>query len=377
MSIAAYPITTKEMQWQTSDSFSYTITETKGLSFLYIGKKNEAPAVFESIFHAGFYAENMLQAETRLTGFTLHSIPDVILINIQLNKAEHQRFCSFLKERNFFSRSVIIYNEKKLDLPRIQFLKEKGLVDDIIDLDSPMVNYASKISFLQKVKEQPREESKRIRIGQSPARSVLFFFKRLFDIVVLSVLILLASPFLILIPILIRLESKGAVIYNSRRAGKGFRIFNFYKFRTMVVDADKKIDSLSHLNQYSESGTGAKFLKISNDPRVTRIGKVLRNTSLDELPQLFNVLKGDMSLVGNRPLPLYEASTLTTNDFVERFMAHAGITGLWQVKKRGKSDMSVEERINLDISYARKSSMFFDLWIIAQTPTALFQKTNV
>jgi lipopolysaccharide/colanic/teichoic acid biosynthesis glycosyltransferase len=124
-------------------------------------------------------------------------------------------------------------------------------------------------------------------------------------------------------------------------------------------------------------GTGPKFFKISNDPRITKVGKVLRNTSLDELPQLFNVLKGDMSLVGNRPLPLYEASTMTTNEFVERFMAPSGITGLWQIKKRGKSDMSVEERMNLDIAYARKSTLLYDFWIMAQTPTALLQKSDV
>jgi len=87
-------------------------------------------------------------------------------------------------------------------------------------------------------------------------------------------------------------------------------------------------------------------------------------------------LKGDMSLVGNRPLPIYEATTLTTNEFAERFMAPAGITGLWQIKKRGKVNMSAEERINLDIQYARKYCLLMDMYIIAQTPFALFQKTN-
>ena len=177
-----------------------------------------------------------------------------------------------------------------------------------------------------------------------------------------------------LIAIAIRLETRGPIFYNSKRAGRGFRVFKFYKFRTMEVNADAKIAALSHLNQYGE---GAKFFKISNDPRITRVGRFLRNTSLDELPQLMNVLKGDMSLVGNRPLPLYEASALTTNEFVERFMAPAGITGLWQIKKRGKSDMSTEERIGLDILYAKNSNLLYDLWIMALTPKALLQKTDV
>jgi lipopolysaccharide/colanic/teichoic acid biosynthesis glycosyltransferase len=144
------------------------------------------------------------------------------------------------------------------------------------------------------------------------------------------------------------------------------------------MDADTLIENLGHLNQYQESYDGkAKFLKIINDPRITRVGKFLRKTSLDELPQLFNVLKGDMSLVGNRPLPLYEASTLTTNEYIPRFMAPAGITGLWQVTKRGYEAMSANERINLDILYAKKRSFLLDLKILMLTPKALFQESDV
>ena len=191
------------------------------------------------------------------------------------------------------------------------------------------------------------------------------------------VLLLIAMPVFLLIAIAIKLESRGPVFYNAKRAGRGFKIFKFFKFRTMVVNADKKIETLAHLNQYGQGNNGAKFFKIANDPRITKVGKFLRNTSLDELPQLFNVLKGDMSLVGNRPLPLYEAATLTTNEFVERFMAPAGITGLWQIKKRGRSEMSIDERIGLDISYARQANLLYDFWIMARTPAALLQKTDV
>src|SRR5690606_7551932 len=114
------------------------------------------------------------------------------------------------------------------------------------------------------------------------------------------------------------------------------------------------------------------FIKISNDPRVTKVGKILRNTSIDELPQLFNVLKGDMSIVGNRPLPLYEAEKITTDAFAMRFLAPAGITGLWQVTKRGKSDMSEEERMQLDNEYAKNYSFWRDIKIILRTVPALF-----
>ena len=119
-------------------------------------------------------------------------------------------------------------------------------------------------------------------------------------------------------------------------------------------------------------------MKIKDDPRVTRIGKHLRNLSIDELPQLWNVLKGDMSLVGNRPLPLYEAEKLTTDKYAMRFIAPAGITGLWQVSKRGgKGEMSEDERISLDNDYAKSYGLFFDLKLIFRTIPALFQKENV
>ncbi len=103
----------------------------------------------------------------------------------------------------------------------------------------------------------------------------------------------------------------------------------------------------------------------------------LRNTSLDELPQLINVLLGHMSLVGNRPLPLYEAATLTSDHWVNRFDAPAGMTGLWQIMKRGEDSMSIEERIELDITYAKNNSILVDLWIMVKTPFAMMQKTNV
>ena len=256
---------------------------------------------------------------------------------------------------------------------KAEFLLRQNMIDDVIDLHNWQYDLSNKISFLKKAKEHSFLGKDNIEVFVRPRT---FFFKRLFDIVAASILILLTLPLFLIIAIAIKMEDRGPLFYNAKRAGRGFKIFRFYKFRTMEINADKKVEALSHLNQYG-NGNNALFFKITNDPRITKVGKFLRNTSLDELPQLFNVLKGDMSLVGNRPLPLYEAATLTTNEFVERFMAPAGITGLWQIKKRGQSEMSVEERISLDISYARKSSLAYDFWIMAHTPAALFQKTNV
>lgn len=217
--------------------------------------------------------------------------------------------------------------------------------------------------------------------------------KRAFDIFASLVALLLLSPFLLLLGALIKLESPGPIMYSSKRVGTGYSIFNFYKFRSMYADADQRLQEVMHLNQYdnstennnpqkadkspTQSTPSPSFVKISNDPRITRIGRFIRKTSLDELPQLLNVLKGDMSIVGNRPLPLYEAEQLTRDVWAMRFLAPAGITGLWQVSKRGKKDMSVAERIELDNAYAGKYSLWFDLKIMLKTIPAMLQHENV
>ena len=135
------------------------------------------------------------------------------------------------------------------------------------------------------------------------------FSKRLFDIIASSVALILLSPLFVIIAAIIRLESKGDVIYRSKRVGTGYKIFDFYKFRSMRTGADAELAQLADQhNQYAGTSTekDAAFIKIVNDPRITKIGSFIRNTSIDELPQLFNILIGDMSFVGNRPLPLYE-----------------------------------------------------------------------
>jgi len=245
-------------------------------------------------------------------------------------------------------------------------------------------------------------------------------WKRLFDIMGASLIILLLSPLFLLVALLIRLESKGPIFYISQRVGTNYHIFGFYKFRSMRVNADHLLDKLKvENNQYAKSSKkemelvdplgGAMsayaqdtvliqddemvseyaflenkkfedthaFVKIENDPRITKVGKFIRNTSIDELPQLFNVLKGDMSLVGNRPLPLYEAEKLTNDDTSMRFLAPAGITGLWQVMERGSSEVSVENRKKWDVEYARKFNFWMDFKILLKTIPAVIQKANV
>jgi len=225
---------------------------------------------------------------------------------------------------------------------------------------------------------EKQAKTNKIPTDRLPLYKVDSLVKRVMDIFIAGTALLLLMPFFLLIAILIKIDSKGPIFYTSYRAGSNYRIFRFIKFRTMVAEADLKLANLKNRNQYTSPGQAQPvFFKITDDPRITRLGKILRNTSLDELPQLLNVLKGDMSLVGNRPLPLYEAKALTTDYHAERFNAPAGITGLWQISKRGKKEMSVEERIALDIDYARHNSFSDDLKIILKTPKALIQKENV
>jgi lipopolysaccharide/colanic/teichoic acid biosynthesis glycosyltransferase len=236
-----------------------------------------------------------------------------------------------------------------------------------------------RVEFIKRVKSYKNLRGNKpyvaMTVDQVPQIKI-WSMKRAFDILVSATALLMLSPFLLLIALIVKFESKGPVFYISKRAGTGYKIFNFYKFRSMRTGSDAELQKLAHLNQYGKNN-GSVFFKIKDDPRITAFGNFIRKTSLDEIPQLVNVLLGDMSLVGNRPLPLYEAEKLTKDQIAWRFLAPAGITGLWQITKRGKDNMSEDERIALDMEYAMKNSFWLDLKIMFSTIPALFQKEKV
>ncbi len=280
------------------------------------------------------------------------------------------------------------------------------------------------------IKLTEKKINKKTRLTIPTTQYKLPLSKRIFDIVFASLALIVLSPLLVVTIIAIRMESKGKVYYIAKRVGR--YTFDFYKLRSMRAGSDELLNNLAkEKNQYSSSNTDssakmeescprcsklpwgescspllhegvniicdywynyqkkevekskATFVKILNDPRITRIGKFIRKTSIDELPQLINVLKGDMSIVGNRPLPVYEAELLTQDTLSKRFLAPAGITGLWQVELRGQSGvMSEEDRIKLDNQYADffigdNYSLWYDIKIILKTIPALFQKGAV
>jgi exopolysaccharide biosynthesis polyprenyl glycosylphosphotransferase len=190
-------------------------------------------------------------------------------------------------------------------------------------------------------------------------------YKRLFDIVGAGLGLVLLSPLFLIIALLMKIEEpKGPIIFKQTRVGKDGKEFNMYKFRSMVVNAEAMLDSLIYLNET----TGAMF-KMKNDPRITKLGRFIRKTSIDELPQLWNVLRGDMSLVGPRPPLPREVKEYTTYDF-QRLFVIPGCTGLWQIS--GRSNLGFHEMVELDMEYIRKRSTLFDLSIILKTFKVFF-----
>ncbi len=325
----------------------------------------------------------------------------------------------FLRSRFPETGIILITSAQLRDEERRSYLRagvNSAVAGDVSDEDfQHTLRFMTDYTFSHKPVVHQNDE---VRVFRMP------LWKRAFDIAASLGAIVVLSPLLLVVAIAVKLDSPGPVVYRSKRVGSNYRVFDFLKFRSMRSDADQRLKELSDLNQYASDEENAEaskisldeeemkklladmesgmlfaddfaipeeehqqivdteqenaFVKIENDPRITRLGRFLRKYSIDELPQLFNILRGDMSVVGNRPLPLYEAERLTSDEYIERFMCPSGLTGLWQVEKRGGAGkLSPEQRKQLDIEYARKMSPWFDLKIILRTFTAFIQKENV
>ena len=342
---------------------------------------------------------------------------------------------TYLKKKNKHVYIILLTNELTSENRAIY---QKSGINDTLDTKASITEFNKKIQFIS-------DRENMLFDDQQPKYRMLRFkipmWKRLFDVFFALIALILTSPIFILTAIAIRLESKGPIIFKSKRVGANYTIFNFLKFRSMYQDAEERLKEVAKEagNQYAEmskqeenpvekpANTPANlssdinmmmsigdntdmmisddevmlvgddfvisetdfskekkqeienaFVKIENDPRVTKVGKFIRKYSIDELPQLINILKGDMSVVGNRPLPLYEAEKLTIDTSIDRFMAPAGLTGLWQVEERGKGGMmSAEERKQLDIKYGQTYNFALDMKILFRTFFAFVQKENV
>ncbi len=197
-------------------------------------------------------------------------------------------------------------------------------------------------------------------------KPVYTFFKRIFDIIFSALALILLSPIFLIISIAIKIDDpRGTVFYVSERVGKNGKIFNFYKFRSMCADADKIYHELQETNE-----TGGPTFKMKDDPRVTRVGKFIRRTSLDELPQFLNILKGDMSFVGPRP-PMKREVEDYPNYPMERLAVVGGLSCYWQVQ--GRSSIDFDGMVELDVKYIKERSMLTDLKILFLTIPAVLK----
>ena len=194
--------------------------------------------------------------------------------------------------------------------------------------------------------------------------------KRMCDIFTALFGIILLTPLWIIVAAMVRLNDGGPAFFTQERIGLDGKTFTMFKFRTMRVDAEELKASLMEANEADSSAGNSIMFKMTNDPRITRIGAFLRKTSIDELPQLFNVLRGDMSLVGPRP-PLPSEVAQYEPRVMGKFAVRPGITGLWQIS--GRSNLSWDETVHLDLSYAQHRSLTLDTWIMLQTIPALLR----
>lgn len=204
-------------------------------------------------------------------------------------------------------------------------------------------------------------QSSKMKVDQKEIDARIFYrvVKKLADRILSAIALIILSPVFLIVSFLIKREDRGNVFYVQKRVGRNGKIFDMYKFRSMINDADKRIDKLVDQNEVD----GAMF-KMKNDPRVTHVGRIIRKYSIDELPQLLNVLRGDMALVGPRPPLEREVDEYTDYD-MQRLMVTPGCTGLWQVT--GRNSVGFHEMVELDIEYIQKSSLVFDIGILIRT----------
>jgi lipopolysaccharide/colanic/teichoic acid biosynthesis glycosyltransferase len=395
----------------------------KAINILYVGRSHSTVDTFESDERISLSrAGNMLEAANALKS---EPHPDAILCESVFSGGSGFELHEFMRKDSHLNKIAFIMLAYEFKSNAFQTAFQSRIDDFYVYPLPPVDTIIGRVQFLIEFRKKTPE----IAVAQTKeVNYTMPLSKRIFDIVVASGALIVLSPLLLLVIIAIRLESKGKVYYTSKRVGR--KPFDFYKLRSMRVGAESLLDKLAKdKNQYKSSSekeyidfakpcprcaelaegktcspilhignhticdywyttqkkdvAKSTFIKIVNDPRITKVGKFIRNTSIDELPQLLNVIKGDMSIVGNRPLPVYEAEQLTLDVISKRFLAPAGITGLWQVELRGRGGvMSEDERKRLDSEYAEnfvdgKYSFWYDIKLILRTIPALFQKDTV
>ena len=392
------------------------------LKLLYVGEDNGivSPLKADERFEVNLQPNGISALSWLEANRNMHF--DAILCNMFMKGVNGMAFYEEMRHKKYLQTHtpfILVSKSFRNNLRRNAF---NSGIDDYFASPLQTDRLVNRIQYLLDYKQIYSKRHQKVRKDEITMYKTPFA-KRGFDITMAGLALLALSPIFIFTAIAIRLESKGKVFYASKRVGKNFETFDFYKFRSMYPDADQRLKEVAHLNQYKtteveeecslcaqlpdgeycsptyEDDSGkvlceriikmkrqaeVAFLKIENDPRITKVGKFIRNTSIDELPQLINILKGDMSIVGNRPLPVSEANALTKGargkrlELGLRFNCAAGLTGLWQVELRGRAGkMSEEERFELDKEYALNNSFWGDMKLLYRTFFVFLKNDNV
>jgi exopolysaccharide biosynthesis polyprenyl glycosylphosphotransferase len=281
----------------------------------------------------------------------------------------HTRCCTFSGLAEFLRHNVV--DEAAIHLPLRSYYEHAAGLVSLCEQHGIVIRFNAHIFNMSKTAARPDglEENSYVLAVAGSAEALPALVKRIFDCAISATLLILLAPFLVIVAVLIKRSSRGPVLFSQTRIGLNKRQFKIYKFRTMIVEAEKMQNQLLSRNEM----TGPVF-KITHDPRVTPLGKVLRKTSIDELPQLLNVLKGDMSLVGPRAMSLRDYRLFEQDWHRRRFSVKPGITCIWQVN--GRNSLPFEKWMELDMQYIDKWSLWLDFKILARTLPAVLRGTG-
>jgi lipopolysaccharide/colanic/teichoic acid biosynthesis glycosyltransferase len=330
-------------------------TDIKKLQFFYIGTQTRHIEKLKEYFEFGytsiasedaiFTLKRLLKKQDEVT------IPDMIIAEGTLGTESLIELHKFIFSHKIMFGVPFIVDGTGLSQSALASFKRYAFIDELLFLNEFTGQALQrKVNFLAQMKQKRvlQPETCNVETSFPTYPTIRAVLKRGLDLLIASTLLAVLSPVMLLIALAVKLDTGGPVLYGTLRTGRGFRIFNLYKFNTIIQDAGKKKDGAS----------------------ISRIGMFLRKTSLDELPLLLNVWLGDLSLRGQRALPLHEASRFTTNTCANHFLSPAGITG-WQIQKNSLEAMPVDAPLVAGTANADKSDLLYDIWLMANKPSAV------
>ncbi|MBO9198968.1 MULTISPECIES: sugar transferase [Niastella] len=332
-------------------------TDIKTLQFFYIGTQASYTEKLKEYFEFGYTtisADNAIFTLKRLFRKTDDvTIPSMVIAEGMLGTEHLAQLHQFIYSHKIMAGVPFIVEATGLSPEELARFKRHAFVDEILFLNEfTATSLLRKVNFLQRMKQKRVFQPETCKVETSFSRypTVKAVVKRGLDLLIASIFLAVLGPLMLLIALAVKLDTGGPVLYSTLRTGRGYRIFNLYKFNTIVQDAAKKKAGIA----------------------ISRVGMFFRKTGLDELPLLLNVWLGDLSLSGHRALPLYEAEKLTNNSSANHFLAPAGITG-WQIQKKDKVVIPVETPL---APLTDKSDLLYDIWLAASKSSAAIQKSN-